>query len=61
MTEPSLGMMISIGRKYVYAGKWWLIVFPGITLTALVVGINLIADWLREEINPRVQRAVKGL
>ena len=61
VTEPSLGMMISIGRKYVYAGKWWLIVFPGITLTALVVSINLIADWLREEINPRVQRAVKGL
>ncbi len=61
VTEPSLGMMISIGRKYVYAGKWWLIVFPGITLTALVVGINLIADWLREEINPRIQRAVKGL
>ena len=61
VTEPSLGMMISIGRKYVYAGKWWLIVFPGITLTALVVGINLLADWLREEINPRVQRAVKGL
>jgi len=61
VTEPSLGMMISIGRKYVYAGKWWLIVFPGITLTALVVSINLIADWLREEINPRIQRAVKGL
>lgn len=61
VTEPSLGMMISIGRKYVYADKWWLIVFPGITLTALVVSINLIADWLREEINPRIQRAVKGL
>jgi peptide/nickel transport system permease protein len=60
VTEPSLGMMISIGRKYVYAGKWWLIVFPGIALTAIVVGINLVADWLREEINPRIQKAVKG-
>lgn len=60
VTEPSLGMMISLGRKYVYAGKWWLIVFPGVALTAIVVGINLIADWLREEINPRIQKAVKG-
>ena len=60
VTEPSLGMMISIGRKYVYAGKWWLIVFPGVALTAIVVGINLVADWLREEINPRIQKAVKG-
>jgi len=60
VTQPSLGMMISIGRKYVYAGKWWLILFPGIALTAIVVGINLIADWLREEINPRIQKAVKG-
>ncbi len=60
VTEPSLGMMISIGRKYVYAGKWWLIVFPGLALTAIVVGINLVADWLREEINPRIQKAVKG-
>ena len=60
VTQPSLGMMISIGRKYVYAGKWWLIVFPGLALTAIVVGINLIADWLREEINPRIQKAVKG-
>lgn len=60
VTEPSLGMMISIGRKYVYAGKWWLILFPGAALVAIVVGINLIADWLREEINPRIQKAVKG-
>ena len=60
VTEPSLGMMIAIGRKYVYAGKWWLIVFPGVALTAIVVGINLVADWLREEINPRIQKAVKG-
>ncbi len=56
VTQPSLGMMISIGRKYVYAGKWWLIVFPGIALTSIVVGVNLVADWLREEINPRIRR-----
>jgi peptide/nickel transport system permease protein len=56
ITEPSLGMMISIGRKFVYAGKWWLTVFPGGALIAMVLGINLVADWLREELNPRIQR-----
>ncbi len=55
LTEPSLGMMISIGKDYIYAGMWWMIVFPGITLILLVVGINLFADWLREELNPKIQ------
>ncbi len=54
LTEPSLGMMISIGKNYIYAGMWWLVVFPGATLIAMVVGINLFADWLREELNPRL-------
>lgn len=56
ITKPSLGMMISIGKQYIYAGKWWLVVFPGGALIAMVVGINLVADWLREEINPKIQR-----
>ena len=56
LTEPSLGMMISIGKDYVYAGMWWLVVFPGAALVLLVVGINLFADWLREELNPKIQR-----
>lgn len=56
LTEPSLGMMIAIGKDYVYAGMWWLIVFPGLALILLVVGINLFADWLREEINPKIER-----
>lgn len=54
LTEPSLGMMISIGKNYVYAGMWWMVVFPGATLIAMVVGINLFADWLREELNPKL-------
>jgi len=54
LTEPSLGMMISIGKNYIYAGMWWMVVFPGVTLIAMVVGINLFADWLREELNPRL-------
>jgi peptide/nickel transport system permease protein len=49
-------MMISRGRQYIYAGKWWLIVFPGGALMTIVLGLNLVADWLREEINPKLKR-----
>lgn len=54
LTEPSLGMMISIGKNYIYAGMWWMVLFPGATLIGMVVGINLFADWLREELNPKL-------
>jgi peptide/nickel transport system permease protein len=54
ITEPSLGMMISIGKNYIYAGMWWMVLFPGITLILLVVAINLFSDWLRDEMNPRL-------
>jgi peptide/nickel transport system permease protein len=56
LTQPSLGMMIAIGKNYIYAGMWWMIVFPGAALVLLVVGINLFADWLREELNPKIER-----
>ncbi len=54
ITEPSLGMMISIGKNYIYAGMWWMVLFPGMTLILLVVAINLFSDWLRDEMNPRL-------
>ena len=56
LTEPSLGMMIAIGKDYVYAGMWWMVLFPGGALIMLVVGINLFADWLRERLNPKIER-----
>ncbi len=56
ITEPSLGMMIALGKDYIYAGMWWMILFPGVALMLLVVGINLFADWLREELNPKIER-----
>ncbi|TFB08318.1 ABC transporter permease [Candidatus Atribacteria bacterium MT.SAG.1] len=56
INEPSLGMMISIGKNYIYAGKWWLVVFPGAALVLIVFSINLLADWLREEINPKITK-----
>ena len=57
ITKPSLGMMISSGKNYIYAGDWWLIVFPGATLVLFVLGLNLFADWLREELNPRIRHS----
>ena len=57
ITKPSLGMMIASGKNYIYAGNWWLIVFPGAALVIFVLGLNLFADWLREELNPRIQRS----
>ncbi len=56
ITEPSLGMMISIGKNYIYAGMWWMVLFPGMTLILLVVAINLFSDWLRDEMNPKLAR-----
>jgi peptide/nickel transport system permease protein len=56
LTEPSLGMMIAIGKNYLYAGMWWMVVFPGAAMVLIVMGINLFADWLREELNPKISR-----
>lgn len=56
LTEPSLGMMIAIGKDYIYPGMWWMVLFPGGALVLLVVGINLFADWLREELNPKIEK-----
>jgi peptide/nickel transport system permease protein len=54
VTQPSLGMMISQGKDFIYAGMWWLIAFPAVILMGIVFSLNLIADWLRDEINPRL-------
>ncbi len=55
-TEPSIGMMIAIGKDYVYAGMWWMVLFPSAALVLIVVGISLFADWLREELNPKIEK-----
>lgn len=59
LTRPSLGMMIANGKRFIYAGKWWMIVFPGAALVGMVVGVNLVADWMREELNPKLERGQK--
>jgi peptide/nickel transport system permease protein len=56
VTEPSLGVLISEGKDFLYAGMWWMLVFPAIILMGIVFSLNIIADWLRDEINPRLKK-----
>ncbi|MEO1104350.1 MAG: ABC transporter permease [Pseudomonadota bacterium] len=54
-TEPSLGTLIRTGYAYLFSGEWWLVVFPALTLVFLVVAVNLVGDWLRDALNPRLR------
>ncbi len=54
-TQPSLGTLIQIGQKFLFAGEWWIAIFPGMTLAALVLAVNLLGDWLRDALNPRLR------
>ncbi|HTK01258.1 MAG TPA: ABC transporter permease [Bordetella sp.] len=54
-TAPSLGTLIRIGNSYLFSGMWWISIFPGITLVALVLSVNLLGDWLRDALNPRLR------
>ena len=56
ITEPSLGLLIANGFQYLLAGNYWISFFPGIALVLLIVAINLVADRLRDIINPRLQK-----
>ena len=55
VTEPSLGLLIANGFNYMMSGKYWISVFPGIALLLTIVAINLVADQLRDVLNPRLQ------
>ena len=54
-TEPSLGTMIQVGNKYLFSGSWWMVAFPGITLALLALAVNLLGDWLRDALNPKLR------
>jgi len=54
-TMPSLGTLIRIGNNYLFAGEWWIVAFPGIALAALILAINLLGDWLRDALNPKLR------
>jgi peptide/nickel transport system permease protein len=54
-TEPSLGTLIRIGNDYILSGEWWVVIFPGIALVMMVLSVNLLGDWLRDALNPRLR------
>jgi peptide/nickel transport system permease protein len=54
-TQPSLGTLIRIGNDFLFSGEWWITVFPGLGLVALVLSINVVGDWLRDALNPRLR------
>jgi peptide/nickel transport system permease protein len=54
-TQPSLGTLIRIGQNYLLSGEWWIVAFPSLTLAALVLAVNLLGDWLRDALNPRLK------
>jgi peptide/nickel transport system permease protein len=54
-TMPSLGTLIRIGNNYLFSGEWWIIAFPGLALAALILSINLLGDWLRDALNPKLR------
>jgi peptide/nickel transport system permease protein len=54
-TQPSLGTLIRIGNDFLFSGEWWITIFPGLALIAMVLSINLLGDWLRDALNPRLR------
>jgi peptide/nickel transport system permease protein len=54
-TEPSLGTLIRIGQNFLFSGEWWIVTFPSLTLAVLVLAVNLLGDWLRDALNPRLK------
>ena len=54
-TQPSLGTLIRVGNEFLYSGEWWITVFPGVALVVLVLSVNLLGDWLRDALNPRLR------
>ncbi|HEX3097155.1 MAG TPA: ABC transporter permease [Usitatibacter sp.] len=54
-TQPSLGTLIRIGNDFLFSGEWWITVFPGAALVMLVLAVNVLGDWLRDALNPRLR------
>jgi peptide/nickel transport system permease protein len=54
-TSPSLGTLIRVGNDYLFSGEWWITLFPGLMLVVIALSVNLLGDWLRDALNPRLQ------
>lgn len=55
VTQPSLGTLIRTGQKFLLSGEWWILFFPALTLVVLALAINLLGDWLRDALNPKLR------
>jgi peptide/nickel transport system permease protein len=53
--SPSLGTLIQVGNKFLFSGNWWITVFPGAMLVVIALSVNLLGDWLRDALNPRLR------
>ena len=54
-TSPSLGTLIRVGNDYLFSGEWWITIFPGLMLITIALSVNLLGDWLRDALNPRLR------
>lgn len=54
-TQPSLGTLIRIGQGYLFSGEWWILFYPAVTLLVLALSVNLLGDWLRDALNPKLR------
>ena len=54
-TQPSLGTLIRVGNDFLFSGEWWITIFPGAALVIMVLAINLLGDWLRDALNPKLR------
>jgi peptide/nickel transport system permease protein len=55
VTQPSLGTLIRLGYAYLFSGEWWVVIFPSLALVVLVLAINVLGDWLRDALNPKLR------
>ena len=54
-TSPSLGTLIRVGNDFLFSGEWWITIFPGVMLVIIALSVNLLGDWLRDALNPRLR------
>jgi peptide/nickel transport system permease protein len=54
-TQPSLGTLIRVGQQFLFSGEWWILFYPALALILLALSINLIGDWLRDALNPKLR------
>ena len=54
-TQPSLGTLIRVGQQFLFSGEWWILFFPAGALLILALAVNLLGDWLRDALNPKLR------